>query len=138
MSEAPEQRPIKFRAYDLEHHHMYANAYPFEHLVYVEMDPNDPEVKPFESKMHKVNGKWFYFIVAKDIALMEYTGLQDTNGRNICEGDIVQWYAIDGIHRQAVTYLTDRAMFLPNDMQGEVVVIGNIHEHPEILDGKPK
>lgn len=38
-------REIKYRAYDKEYGHVYANAYPFEHLVYIEMPQDEPEVQ---------------------------------------------------------------------------------------------
>jgi hypothetical protein len=39
--------------------------------------------------MMQVNGKWFYWILAKDIELMEYLPFRDKAGTRICEGDIV-------------------------------------------------
>jgi hypothetical protein len=69
---------------------MYENAYPFEHLVYVEMPQDDPVVQARERLMHKINDKWFYFIIDKDMALMQYTGLQDRDGVEICQDDYVQ------------------------------------------------
>lgn len=133
-------REIKFRAWDKEYENMFHNAYPFEHLVYVEMFDDDETFERFKHKMQIVNGKYFYFIVAKDIELMQYTGCKDKNGKDIYEGDIVQWPGADMrthapiIYKREVIYDTDAAMFLPNSMKGEVEVIGNIYENSELLE----
>jgi uncharacterized phage protein (TIGR01671 family) len=133
-------REIKFRAWDKEYRYMYGNAYPFEHLVYVEMFDDDDTFGQFKHKMMVVNGKYFYFIIAKDIELMQYTGLKDKKGKDIYEDDIVNWLDIGG-HKYQVVY--EDCGFVGIDLESddggdidlamqELEVIGNVWENPEL------
>jgi uncharacterized phage protein (TIGR01671 family) len=75
-----------------------------------------------------------------DVAIMQFTGLTDKNGKEIYEGDIVKYQVVESTPRIAeVTYLTD-TFCLKNDIamptryySGTGEVIGNIHENPELL-----
>jgi hypothetical protein len=68
-----------------------------------------------------------------NIELLEYTGLNDKHGKKIFERDIVKWYGPKGVYTQIVQWIDDEAMFLPNHMKGEVEVIGNTYETPDLI-----
>ena len=96
-----------------------------------------------------VAGEW---IVNNDIHLMQSTGLKDKNGKEIFEGDIVQFedcyieteflYVNTGIVEwsQGSFTITNRESVRMEDLlDGEfldVTIIGNIYENPELLEDK--
>jgi len=68
-------REIKFRAYHKTRKQMITPVWTFgEHYQ-------------FDNEFHN---KWMYGIEAKDITLLQFTGMTDCDGKDIYEGDIIQ------------------------------------------------
>lgn len=88
----------------------------------------------------------------KDVELMQSTGLRDKNGKEVFEGDIVQFedcyevsdflYINTGIIEwcQGGFHVTNRDSVLMEDLLDgdslDVTIIGNIYENPELLEDK--
>ena len=77
-----------------------------------------------------------------DFIIEQYTGLKDENGKDIYEGDIVSVrnknrkneYDIGVVEFGKAAF---RCPFLLGKYHsGQVEVIGNIHENPDLLEGK--
>lgn len=134
-------REIKFRAWNK------INSNPRERMIY-------SATLTFDGKVLMPNGEEW------EIPVMQYTGLKDKNGKEIYEGDILQfsnkreWYRTDMFNmrllgrtekekqefldrqpyeRRIVTIPKDYEWLLSTEIQTEWEVIGNIYENPELL-----
>lgn len=120
-------REIKFRAWD------------GERMI---------EVDVFNIHINKVqnldNPTWDWY--RKDYEVMQFTGLKDTNGTEIYEGDIVKghWWKRGNAHRHIgrVTYImaafkvrgVKQYLGMDDELNPTYEVIGNIYENPELLE----
>nr|DAN51659.1 MAG TPA: YopX protein [Caudoviricetes sp.] len=92
-----------------------------------------------------------YILPQMDIEVLQFAGLQDRNGKEIYEGDILKYnFPYDGRlkHTSPVTYLETQASFGVIDFYGNNIplydipanncfeIIGNIYENPEFLEEK--
>jgi uncharacterized phage protein (TIGR01671 family) len=98
----------------------------------------------FEHKMVNMDSAWRFF---NEIELMQFTGLKDKNGKEIYEGDVIQFKdsICDGYRNYPVT--RKNKVTFGNGMYwggfeaplyrvcDKSVVIGNIYENPELLEG---
>ena len=128
-------REIKFRAWDKSQNKMYQ-------VRRINFDNEDLWLKINETKIMGAN--------LFEVELMQYTGLKDKNGKEICQGDIVECKCGNTgktILRQ-IEYIGDSfctkngSFYNQKTKQREycyiplkpyVKVVGNIYENPELL-----
>lgn len=148
----------KFRAWDNE---MEMMVYQGDDEIYIcfdgkkwkLLDYNRSYFETDEYDMYDIEQPW----EVENISLMQYTGLKDSNGVEIYEGDIIR--GMDVLSERTGGRIDDREVagkvvidisscwgfsivagnaeyhlydFLENDQEAEV--IGNIYKHPELLE----
>lgn len=115
------QRPIKFRAWDKRFKRM--------HSPFVELG-TEKYLANFPAPLNEQP-------LPQNTVLMQYTGLKDKNGKEIYEGDIindgdgsigkVEW-RVSGFEQNMI----NTTGWWVIQTEGEV--IGNIYEHPNLLE----
>ena len=137
-------RKIKFRAWDKETKKMFS-------VTHLQLDIYNDKVSFAASEDLEENRTEFYDM--DKIKLMQFTGLEDKNGKEIYEGDIVSvkyLYDKRTTDRAQVVWQEDKAGFGLKSLKGltnevyelyrvtskhNLEVIGNIYENKELLRG---
>lgn len=131
-----EQRPIKFRAWDKKEKRMCPIVraifpYGFWGSNRFDIDAGYYRTPPDGDLKLRVGS------LGDDFALMQYTGLDDENGEEIYEGDILRWVGKGnylGGNVQLVIFKDCRILPLAGALSSKRwEVIGNIYENPELL-----
>ncbi|NTU49446.1 MAG: hypothetical protein HGA87_00875 [Desulfobulbaceae bacterium] len=139
-----EQREIKFRAWDTSKNAWYEPVYEayrghlYELSMTIHGRLNRRTIDPI--RMENIIDDESCFMGRYNI--MQYTGLHDKNGKEIYEGDVVRFGAVDD-HIATVVF-SDGAWRTPHGggnyrLHGwslPVTIIGNIYENPELLERK--
>jgi uncharacterized phage protein (TIGR01671 family) len=131
------KREIKFRTWDEEEKKMYALD-----IFKTEDDSYGPEFV-LRTKESQDAATWIdTHCKESDCILMQFTGLKDKNGKEIYEGDILEFKNIDNIGEVAWCFFDSAWGLKVNDEFTNVIstylvspyeVIGNIYENPELL-----
>lgn len=126
-------REIKFRAWGGEHKENW-------HFVYFDLlSQVDDWVE--SSEVDGVTGGYPVMNKKEIVAIQQFTGLKDKNGKEIYEGDIVNCRLFIGdtyTYKYSVEYVKNPfPMFSVNSRQmndDEYEIIGNIYETPNLLN----
>lgn len=129
-------REIKFRIWDIENKEMLkVQELDFEPTFY----GGRIAIRPYQ---------YNDYFDTEDMILMQYTGLDDKNGKEIYRGDIVQGLFAEQYESKMkgqVIYSNEQASYMiiaSNDDEWDLgyldnlEVIGNIYENSELLEGE--
>lgn len=112
-------------------------------VVSIEFSTNKVILK---GNWNKANNEPTMKAVPLDKVILEQdTGLKDKNGREIYEGDIMEFGIAGTENRGVVGYEEDFGSYETYTSKGYIItslftsrgkIIGNIHENPELLEGE--
>ncbi|MEK3717937.1 YopX family protein [Paenibacillus sp. FSL R7-0333] len=115
----------------------------------VMIQPDKLEMINFDTKVlgvyMEMEGMGYHVLRMYDFELMQYTGLQDKNGREIYEGDILQDdYGAGEVewvqeHCAYMVFTRNPSIYHRLESDGKLVqseVIGSIYENPELLEAR--
>lgn len=147
-------RDIKFRAWDKETNSMHDVT----EISFNEDGSIDGTLKSITGRFYfneRVHVRGFNYEWIDDVILMQYTGLHDKNGKEIYEGDVLEFEDKSG--KASVAYNQNKAQYQLSKLkhkssniiiknaqidlntncisEDELKVIGNIYENPELLEG---
>ena len=123
---------IKFRAWYEEEKEM-------QSVIDIYFNKNKGDIESFVTKGKKAT----YHTDVHTHKLMQYTGLKDKNGVEIYEGDILSgwigshWHSGEDKFEEVVKYDEKTASYNFAAIEvryGDLRVIGNIYENPELLE----
>lgn len=126
-------REIKFRAWDKEREMMIMEPYFFG----LDAEQDFKGYYYLEDALSHENGESY------PCDIMQYTGLKDKNGKEIFEGDVVEWETPSQYPQRDTVVFGDGMFMLKEDEESvfnyiyckyNIEVIGNIHENPELLE----
>jgi len=148
-------KEVKFRAWDKNQKKMFYDG------DYYYLPHHKDELKKVVDKCFITNYGIFYWVhetqlpyateqhfdslkyQQRDIEVMQFTGLQDKNGKEICKGDICKngdWETDVNTYNyriEKVTWNKDNGMWMGWNFNEDGMIceiIGNIYENPELLE----
>lgn len=113
-----------------------------------EMDNEIDHISWLEDELYCIGDGITYMVSAKDLVLMQSTGLKDKNGKEIFEGDILDYKGRKALVRWHGSYASFIYRFV-DELQKrntewkllylaymKCEIIGNVYENPELLEDK--
>lgn len=121
-------REIKFRVWSKNRNRFLTSDEP-THMIFINKD--------HEFSYHRL---YTYIGYEDDLKIQQFTGLKDTNDKEIYEGDILQYWIDRCV--QDNYFIVDDIFQLHIEMNqidpyyrvDEVLIVGNIYENPELLE----
>ena len=111
-----------------------------------EMDNEIDHISWLEDELYCIGDGITYMVSAEDLVLMQSTGLVDKNGKEIFEGDILDYRGRKALVRWHGSYASFIYRFV-DELQNrntewkplylaymKCEIIGNIYENPELLE----
>ena len=113
-----------------------------------EMDNEIDHISWLEDELYCIGDGITYMVSAEDLELMQSTGLKDKNGKEIFEGDILDYKGRKALVRWHGSYASFIYRFVDELQKRKTEwkplylaymkceIIGNVYENPELLEDK--